>query len=204
MTTTGMARAGDRFSRSTTSNPSSFGILISSSTTSGAWRGSRPAYRPLPNTYSSASSPSFTQCASSASSRRAASARSASPVSSSTSRTRTELRAREAATNGELDEGGQVLEAELGHEPAAIGVDALRREAEAQRHLAARIALDDELQYLQLARAQTLERVFVCVVVNHRHTIKGGQPRIFSSDKEAKHSVAACAFTHTFRPIPCA
>src|SRR5574341_450690 len=65
----------------------------------------------------------------------------------------------DAVADRELDQARQVLDLELVHHAAAVGVDALRRKPEQRRDLARGRALHDELQHLQLAAAQALERM---------------------------------------------
>lgn len=58
----------------------------------------------------------------------------------------------------ELDQAGQVFDAQLGHQPAAIGFDRFRRQGENPGNLGAGIALDHHLQDLSLPSAQSLQR----------------------------------------------
>src|SRR5258705_378116 len=73
--------------------------------------------------------------------------------------TRERLDGRDAAPDREPHEARHVLDAQLQHEAAAVGIDARRRDAETGADLLARLAGDDEIQNLALARAQALERV---------------------------------------------
>jgi hypothetical protein len=54
------------------------------------------------------------------------------------------------------DEGGNVLDTEFFHEPAAVGFDALGRKVEHFRDLDARLAFHDELQGLPFTNAQAV------------------------------------------------
>src|SRR5262245_45221546 len=70
----------------------------------------------------------------------------------------------DAVPDRALDEARQVLDLEFLHHAAAVGVDALRREAEALGDFRARAALDDQLQDLPLARAQPLDRIVLAAL----------------------------------------
>lgn len=60
---------------------------------------------------------------------------------------------RQAVTNREFHQRRQILDIELRHQPAAVGVDALGRQAETFRDLGTGAAIDDQAQHLALARA---------------------------------------------------
>src|SRR5690242_3273641 len=82
-----------------------------------------------------------------------------------TSRPEWELLQRgDAVADGELDQARQILDFELLHHAASIGIDALGRQAQALGDLRARPALDDELQHLALARAQALDRIVLAAL----------------------------------------
>src|SRR5258706_13419520 len=78
-------------------------------------------------------------------------------------RLRALARRRQAVPDCALQERGVIDDAELLHQPAAIGLDRLRGEIDGAGDLGARAAFDDELQHLALARAQALERAFRAV-----------------------------------------
>jgi len=63
------------------------------------------------------------------------------------------------AANGKFHQRRQPVEVELGHEAAAIGIDALGRQPELGRDLQAGVAFDHQLEHFHFARAQALERV---------------------------------------------
>src|SRR5579871_6113549 len=69
------------------------------------------------------------------------------------------LGARDAVPDRETDQPGQVLDAELEHDAAAIGIDARRGNPESRGDLLAGPAGDDELENLSLAPAQYVQRV---------------------------------------------
>ena len=61
----------------------------------------------------------------------------------------------EAVFDGETNEGGGVVDGELGHEVPAVFLDGLLAEGEMGGDLTVGVALGDELQHLHLARTQT-------------------------------------------------
>src|SRR2546430_6842618 len=73
------------------------------------------------------------------------------------------LDAGDAAADREAHEARQVVDAELEHDAAAVGVDARRRDPQARGDLLAGEARDHQLEHLALAAAQLLERVVLRV-----------------------------------------
>src|SRR5258706_12491532 len=65
----------------------------------------------------------------------------------------------QAEANGETHEAGDVVYVELGHDPAAVGVDAAWPYAENGGDFLACSAFDDELQDLTFARTELAQRV---------------------------------------------
>src|SRR5690242_12495273 len=82
----------------------------------------------------------------------------------------------ETMLDGELDQARNVADLELLHQPAAIGLDGLRRQRQHLRDLRAGTAFDDQLQDFPLALAEALQRAggvaLADIVVDRR----GGYP----------------------------
>src|SRR6266568_5351958 len=71
---------------------------------------------------------------------------------------RLSVQGRYPVLDGELHQGGHVADAQLLHHAAAIGVDALRGDAEQFGHFRAGVAFDDQLQDLAFTTTQALHR----------------------------------------------
>src|SRR4029079_13027754 len=71
---------------------------------------------------------------------------------------RRELAAEEAELDGEADEVGAAVEAELVAEAGAVGLHGLDAEREAVGNFTVRVAVGEQSQHLALARAQRRRR----------------------------------------------
>src|SRR5258707_3267056 len=69
------------------------------------------------------------------------------------------LDARDAAPDRESNKTRDILDAQLQHDAAAVGVDARRRDIKPSSDFLARATVDDQFQDLALAPAQSLERI---------------------------------------------